>query len=110
MCDANPTHAVPAHLRQRIIEHKYVDLGQLLGQARASDDEAAPTFQLIEGLLRPAHRTATRTISSFGARFLTLVALGGVGCLVATGLHLMTQALFRLDQLVSGEAIISSEC
>ena len=57
---------VAATLRQRIVTDRYVDLGMLLDSEERAEDDRAPTFQLVDGLLRPAARTP-RTITSFGS-------------------------------------------
>ena len=57
--------AVSSTLRQKIIDHKFVDLGALLDSPDQFHDIPSPAFQLVDGVLRAAPRSA-RPISSFG--------------------------------------------
>ena len=78
MCEASST--VGATIRQRIIEERCVDLGMLLDSADrggAVDDERTPTFQLIDGLLRPAARTP-RTIHTFAVWRMAFLRYTGI--------------------------------
>ena len=71
---------VGATIRQRIIEDRYVDLGMLLDSADrggAVEDERTPTFQLIDGLLRPAARTP-RSIHTFAGWCMAFLKYTGI--------------------------------
>ena len=57
--------AVSSTLRQKIIDHKFVDLGALLDSPDQFHDIPSPAFQLVDGVLRAAPCSA-RPISSFG--------------------------------------------
>ena len=76
---ADGEHAVPvsAALRLRIVEDKYVDLGLLLEPSSQVYNNPAATFELVNGLLRPATR-AQRTIQTFGGWSLAFLRFTGI--------------------------------
>ena len=57
--------AVSSAIRQKIFEHKYVDLNTLIDSQEKASDEPETAFQLVNGVLRAAPR-ASRPIGSFG--------------------------------------------
>ena len=69
--------SVASHLRLRIVENRYVALGALLDTTERPPKGEGQSFQIIDGLLRPASR-APRTISSFGTWCLAFLRFAGV--------------------------------
>lgn len=71
------TESVTSSVRQRIITDRYLAMGLLLDSADRAQDDGAPSFQVIDGLLRPAAR-APRPVNSFGAWCLAFLRFAGI--------------------------------
>ena len=73
----HPSDSVAGNIRLRIVEDRYIALGILLETTERPAEGEGQSFQIIDGLLRPASR-APRTISSFGMWCLAFLRFAGV--------------------------------
>ena len=93
--------SISASTRQKIIEHKYVDLGGLLDLQEHALDQSGTSLQLVNGVLSVTPR-APRTINSFGVWCAAFIRYASVylGADPANALGLMTH-MQQVSQLAA---------